>query len=827
MVETSPVNRLQSRLGRIPLAIALVVGLGLTAACDTAEERAENHYQTGLQLLEEGEIDRALVEFRNVFKLNGKHEGARLTYARVQRERGQSQEAYGQYLRLVEQYPDNFEGRRALAEMAVQARNWDEAERHVSRAVELDPNDVLVQSIDNAVNYFHAMRDKDEPAQEAAIIKAQALVEQDKSLTSAREILLDDLLRKQDWYAALDVIDEGLATDPANRELYRLRLGILQQLGDFDAVQTQLRDLMEQFPEERRDYKQALIRVFVAQGKIEEAEKFLREEAYRDGAKTEDKAFLVGFLEQVGGREAALEEVNNQIQAGGDDLARFRAMRAKLNFELGNTDIAIQEMEGLTKGAERNAETRAFEVDLARMLFRDNNAVGARALIEQVLAEDGSQPDAIKLKANWLIEDDETGDAIVMLRAALNQSPEDSELMALMAKAYEREGNKDLMIEMLSLAAQSSGNAPADSMRYASVLVADEKLVAAEGVLIDSLRVNPQNIALLSMLGNIYAQMEDWGRTESVIETLNKLEGPEAAAQAAALTARKLSQQDRGEDLTAMLEGMTDDPTMGRNAEIALLRTRLANDGPEAANAYLEELLAESPEDPALRFIKAGFLTGFNKPDEAEAIFRDLITEDPNRSNVWIAYYRLKLQSGDTEGAREVLAESLIALPENGTLLWAKAGELERDGDVEGAIAIYEDMYTRNSNSLVIANNLASLLATHRADAESLQRAYTVSRRLRDSEVPAFQDTFGWILFRRGSHESALDYLTAAALGLPGDITVQYHLAVNLAALARNKEALDQFNKVAEMIDPVNPPEFADEVAAEIARLEGAAPAND
>ncbi|MDK3074842.1 tetratricopeptide repeat protein [Sedimentitalea sp. JM2-8] len=820
-------NRLQSQLGRISLAIVLVVGLGLTAACDTAEERAENHYQTGLQLLEEGEIDRALVEFRNVFKLNGEHEGARATYARVQRERGQSQEAYGQYLRLVEQYPDNLEGRRALAEMAVQARDWDEAERHVSKAIELDPDDVLIQSIDNAVNYFHAVRDKDEPAQEAAIIKAQALVEQDKGLTSAREILLDDLLRKQDWYAALDVIDEGLAADPANRELHRLRLGILQQTGDFDAVQKQLRDLMEQFPEERRDYKQALVRVFVAQGEIDEAEEFLREEARRDDAKTEDKALLIGFLEQVRGREAALEEVDNQIQAGGDDLARFRAMRAKLNFELGNTEIAIEEMEGLTKGAERNAETRAFEVDLARMLFRDKNAVGARALIEQVLAEDGSQPDAIKLKANWLIEDDETGDAIVMLRAALNQSPEDSELMALMAKAYEREGNKDLRVEMLSLAAQASGNAPADSMRYASALVADEKLVAAEGVLIDSLRLNPQNVALLSMLGNIYAQMEDWGRTESVIDALNKLQGPEAAAQAAALTTRKLAQQDRGEDLAAMLEGMTDDPTMGRNAEIALLRTRLANDGPEAANAYLDELLAESPDDPALRFIKAGFLTDLNKPDEAEAIFRDLISEDPNRSNVWIAYYRLKLQSGDIQGARDVLKESLKALPENATLLWAKAGELERDGDVEGAIAIYEDMYTRNSNSLVIANNLASLLATHRTDAESLQRAYTVSRRLRDSEVPAFQDTFGWILFRRGSHESALDYLTAAALGLPNDVTVQYHLAVNLAALARNKEALAQFNKVADMIDQANPPEFADEVAAEIARLGGAAPAND
>ena len=65
--------------------LLLLLGALLVAGCDTAEERAEHHYQRGVALLAEGETDRALVEFRNVFRLNGAHVPARLEYARVMR----------------------------------------------------------------------------------------------------------------------------------------------------------------------------------------------------------------------------------------------------------------------------------------------------------------------------------------------------------------------------------------------------------------------------------------------------------------------------------------------------------------------------------------------------------------------------------------------------------------------------------------------------------------------------------------------------------------------------------------------------------------------
>ncbi len=98
------------------LGVLLGCGLLFLTACETAEERAEKHFQTALEYIEAGDFARATIEFRNVFKLNNYHKEARQTYARMVREQGDLGQAYGQYLRLVEQYPDNLEAKSNLAE---------------------------------------------------------------------------------------------------------------------------------------------------------------------------------------------------------------------------------------------------------------------------------------------------------------------------------------------------------------------------------------------------------------------------------------------------------------------------------------------------------------------------------------------------------------------------------------------------------------------------------------------------------------------------------------------------------------------------------------
>ena len=55
--------------------------------------------------------------------------------------------------------------------------------------------------------------------------------------------------------------------------------------------------------------------------------------------------------------------------------------------------------------------------------------------------------------------------------------------------------------------------------------------------------------------------------------------------------------------------------------------------------------------------------------------------------------------------------------------------------------------------------------------------------------MPQFQDTLGWIAYRRGNYQEALSYLEPAAQGLLDDALTQFHLGMTLDALKRPTDA--------------------------------------
>jgi cellulose synthase operon protein C len=112
------------------------------------------------------------------------------------------------------------------------------------------------------------------------------------------------------------------------------------------------------------------------------------------------------------------------------------------------------------------------------------------------------------------------------------------------------------------------------------------------------------------------------------------------------------------------------------------------------------------------------------------------VPRSPALEAAWIGLIRSLNAQGRAEEARATVEEALRRLPEAPDLLWAQASLHELWGDFEGAIAIYERLYAMLPEPAVVANNLASLLSTYRDDAESLERAHVIARRLRGSDVP-------------------------------------------------------------------------------------------
>ncbi|WP_189799573.1 tetratricopeptide repeat protein [Tateyamaria sp. syn59] len=771
-----------------------------------------------MELIDAGDPDRAVIELRNVFALVPNHIEARETLAALMLEQNDEAAAYGHYLRLVEQVPDHWTGRTILAEIAFEARNWEEFVRHGKEAVALAPDHPRSQIIDLALQYQKTIEDRDGPARDALRDRATLLAADTPDSGVLQQVLFDAHMRDRRFDKALEQLNHVIARQPDNPSLYRKRLDLLTQLQDFAAVEAGLKEMIARFVDDERP-KEDLIRFYLARDEVNKAEAFFRDIA--DPTDPNPRFFLglVQFLAEIRGKEAARAELMAAVDVA-PEPEQLRMRLAIMDFEAGAQDKAVADLRGLLNGDAPGTAQNAIRVTLAQMLVALGDVAGAQALVDDVLAADEMDVEALKMRAEWQIAADETDSAIAILRLVLDHAPGDIRAMHLMSDAYARAGNHSLSRDFMALAVDASDNAPDPSLRYARVLAADERYLAAEEVVIAALRRDRRNADILVLLGEIYLASEDYSRADQVIARLRTIGTDRTLTVANALEARLLGNREGVERALGFLEELAAREDAGVTTQITLLRARLSSGQTARALQQAEALVTENPDNPSLKFILAASHAASGAPGVAEMVLADLLEEDPNRMRVWAQLYRMQRVQGKSAEATQTLLDGLAIDPDNRALLWAQAVEFERAGDIEGAIANYERLYDADSGDLIAANNLGSLLANYRDDDASIERAWTVARRLRETAEPTFQDTYGYVAFRRGEFEEALSYLEPAAAALRDDPIVQFHLGRVYGALDQREQAIAQYNRVLEMAGENDTrPEFQT-ARSEIARIQ-------
>ena len=139
--------------------------------------------------------------------------------------------------------------------------------------------------------------------------------------------------------------------------------------------------------------------------------------------------------------------------------------------------------------------------------------------------------------------------------------------------------------------------------------------------------------------------------------------------------------------------------------------------------------------------------------------------------------------------------------PDSVNLRLSAANLLIGKGNNDAAIPAYEAILKDQPHSLVAINNLASLLLDNRSDDESLKQAETLADALKSSNVPQYQDTFGWAQYKRGNTADAARILEGVASKLPNLAAVRYHLGMTYLAAGRSDQAAEQF-KAALNLEP-------------------------
>ena len=212
---------------------------------------------------------------------------------------------------------------------------------------------------------------------------------------------------------------------------------------------------------------------------------------------------------------------------------------------------------------------------------------------------------------------------------------------------------------------------------------------------------------------------------------------------------------------------------------------------PERAIERLRHVLEIEPKHAVASNLLGEVLLAQHQIEQARAQFGQTVSLQPD----WWMPYR-GIAAADLAAAQEDAAIAAyqrgIAATNSPELVTDLALLHEHRGEHAAAIDAYEDLLRRDPNEERAANNLAMLLVTHRSDRASLDRAWQLAARFTTSSNPAYLDTAGWVLVKRGELGPAVRLLEQAVRAAPDAPTLRYHLGVAYQASGDLHRALDE-----------------------------------
>lgn len=769
---------------------AAALGILALAGCEPADERAQSHFENGQKLAAEGDTARALLEFREATRLDANLAGAYIAIAEIRETEKNYQSAVGHYAKAIEVDESNVPARLKLARIMLLANQIEEALRHAEAAVKLAPNNPEALSLRSSVA---VKAGNDDLAVESA---NQALAVQPNASEPTMVLALLDM-RNGDQATALERINGAIAADPTHIALNLFKLKMMQTANDKAGVREILERLANAYPD-RAQFQTALLRWHLSQGDKEAAEKTAR--AYA-AARPDDAEAAMSVVRLVGsqrGTDAARAELERLAADANSPAGGFPFEMALVQMDLNARDVekAADRLETLVTKVAGTPEGDQARVRLAALRFAQGQKETAGDLVDKVLQRDSSNAEALALRAQLKLDEDRYDAAIQDVRLALAEDPENWRFLMLEAQAHGLNGAQSLMSERLGAAVQVSNYEVAPVLAYARHLESDDKAQLAEDLMETALQRRANDQQILRALAQFRIRQEDWDGAEEIVENLRSTKGNEQLADF--ITAQILAGQQKSEKSIAMLEQVHGQTAGNLTSLAALVASYVRADQPEKARALLDRTLEKEPGNVAAVKLKGDLHAALGEKAEAEAAYRAVIEAAPNTGVGYMALARFLISEGRVDDARAV-ADSGAKTQNGGSARFLLASLLEEKGDYAGAIEEYERLYKAQPQSFVIANNLASLLVEHFPTEANLERAQTIAKRLRATDVPQFQDTYGWILYKRGEAERALSYLQPSAEALPNVMLAQYHLGMAYAKAGINDRAIKSLERAVEL----------------------------
>lgn len=778
----------RSSLKVLAVQFCILAGALALAGCGSREDRAQSYYNNGMNYLAKQDYVKARVEIRNALQLKKDMLEAWRALAQIDEHDKNNAGLAEDLRRIVELDEKDADARARLAKMFLLGGNFENALRLSNEATELNPKNVENLAVKAAILY--KLKDND-----GAIRTAQQALELEPGNADASVVLAGIKVSQGDSEAALKALDGVTPGSKDDLGVIFLKISIFERLGNLQQVESLLKRLTELQPSERA-FRAQLVRFYVAQKRQDDAEREMRSIVEKNPADTAAELDLVRFLNDTKGPSAAREELVSRINAGGK-VFPYQLALARFDVSQGKIADGIKQLETLGSSTNVPDEVLAVRTVLAEIYLATNNIAAGEALVTEILRQDGRNTNGLRLRAGIHLTRGEVDDAIADLRSALNDQPQSPELLANLALAYERKGSIELADKAFFDATKASGFSPVFGLNYVAFLERRGSAAQAENILTELATRNPNSVPVLSALARMKLARQDWAGAHAIADAIKRLGDQGSISDQ--INGLAFSGQKKFTDSLAALQNVYDANPNAIQPMAALVNVYLQSQQFDKAEAFLNAALKANPKNAEALILLGTVALAKKEPEKAAARFEDAIKQQPDSIIGYKALAEFYLRQQRLDDALKTVQAGLQRQPKNFDLRLVLGGLLETKGDYDGAITEFDSLFKEQPNSLIVANNLASLLADHRTDKASLERANSIAVILTKSEVPQFKDTVGWLAYQRGDYTSAVSLLQDAAAKLPNHPLIRYHLGMSYLASGQDANASDQFNKAREL----------------------------
>lgn len=773
---------------RIITSLILSVVLVLSA-CGSPEERAQAHIESGFKHLSENKPALASLDFRNALKINDKLAPAWFGLAQVEERQGRWDKVFGLLNKVVNIDPNHLKAQVKLGKLLLLAGQLDKALETSNTTIKLDSSNAAVQAL-RAATLFKL----EDPA--GAVKHAESALETDPTNVDAITVLVAERLAAKDIPSAITYLDQGISQNEKNITLHLVKIQALDRIEKKAEAEIVFRRLIELYPE-KIEFRKSLARYLLRQNRPDDAEKEMRALAADFPKDPEIQLDVVRVINATRGIEPAKAELDRLIQEN-PAIFRYQFAAAQILLTQSKTAESRDMLMKISKEAEDKNTRLAAKARIAEILLQEKKPKEALEVAEEVLVEDGRHVKALMLRASIRIDKRQLGDAISDLRTILKDSSQSTRALLLLARAHQLNGAIELADDRLANAFRASSSNASVGLHYVRFLMSNSRASRAEDVLTTVLAREPRNLQVLRTLAQVRLAQKNWHGAQEVAETLRKIGDKEVVADN--IIGRALEGQKKFDKSIEFFQRAHDASPLALRPMVSLVRAYIRAGKKQDAKNFLQAVLESNDKNvqALLLLARVHNLEDAGKED-AEVLLKRALELEPEKVLPYRELARFLQSQKRYDEAETVVANGLAKHPDDSPLRLFRAGIYEQRGKINDAISEYEQLHRKQPDSDVFANNLASLLSDHREDPESLERAYGIAKRFRDSSIPHFKDTYGWILHRKGENERAIPLLRDVVKKAPTLPIFRYHLGMVYLSSEQNDKALAELRRTLEL----------------------------